>query len=150
MVSETGWLAFALLRSTSKDPTLGKSGSADSSNFDRSPRTTMKASKRPSILHGRRRRRDACIRQEEIRQCDRENRRGARNVIFERATFKRRSKGPGESVEHFITSLYNLADSCEYGNLQGEMNRDRIVVGIRDRSLSERLQIDVSLTCKVR
>jgi len=35
---------------------------------------------------------------------------------------------------------------CNYGNLQNEIIRDRIVVGIRDRKLSERLQLEADLT----
>ena len=69
-----------------------------------------------------------------------------RNVIFERARFNRRSQGQNESIEQFITSLYPLAETCDYGELKDEMIRDRIVVGIRDQSLSERLQLDSALT----
>ena len=69
-----------------------------------------------------------------------------KNVIFERAKFNQRIQGPDESVEQFITCLYSLSDTCKYGNLRDEMIRDRIVVGIRDRSLSERLQLDAGLT----
>ena len=49
-------------------------------------------------------------------------------------------------MEQFITSLYNLAENCEYGEMKGEMIRDRIVVGTRDRALSEQLQLDTELT----
>ena len=69
-----------------------------------------------------------------------------RNVIFERARFNRRSQMPGESVEQYIVELYNLAEHCNYGNLTSEMIRDRLVVGIQDLSLSERLQLDPELT----
>ena len=69
-----------------------------------------------------------------------------KNVIFERARFNRRSQKPGESAEQFITSLYSLAENCAYGDLRNEMIRDRIVVGIRDEALSERLQLDSELT----
>ena len=51
-----------------------------------------------------------------------------------------------ESVEHFITNLYQLVKHCEYGELKEEMVRDRILVGIRDSALSERLQLDSKLT----
>jgi len=37
-------------------------------------------------------------------------------------------------------------EHCEYGELKEEMIRDRLVVGIRDSNLSERLQIDDALT----
>ena len=69
-----------------------------------------------------------------------------KNIIFERARFNGRSQREGESVEQFITSLYNLAENCEYGELKGEMIRDRIVMGICDRALSEQLQLDAELT----
>ena len=60
-----------------------------------------------------------------------------RNVIvYERARFNRRSQQPGETSEQFIMALYELADNCEYGEMKDEMIRDRIVVGIRDSSLS--------------
>ncbi len=69
-----------------------------------------------------------------------------RNVIFERARFNRRCQKEGESAEQYITELYNLIDFCEYGNLKDEMLRDRLVVGIRDVGLSEKMQTDPRLT----
>ena len=68
------------------------------------------------------------------------------NVIFEQAKFNRRAQQCGESVEQFITALYHLAETCEYGALCDEMLRDRIVVGIDDYFISERLQIIEDLT----
>ena len=62
-----------------------------------------------------------------------------RNTIFERARFNRRSKKEGESVEQYKNDLYDLAEFCAYGVLKDEMLRDRLVVGIRDLSLSEKL-----------
>ena len=35
-----------------------------------------------------------------------------RNIIFERARFNRRSQKDGESVEQYITELYNLVEFC--------------------------------------
>jgi len=43
-------------------------------------------------------------------------------------------------------ALYNLASNCDYGEMQDQMIRDRLVVGIRDNSVSERLQMDPELT----
>ena len=40
----------------------------------------------------------------------------------------------------FITDLFNLAEHCNFGVLREELIRDRIVVGIRDKALSEKLQ----------
>ena len=67
-----------------------------------------------------------------------------RNVIFERAKFNSRIQG--ESVDSFITDLYGLARYCNFGALKDELIRDRIVVGLRNRHLSERLQLDPKLT----
>ena len=69
-----------------------------------------------------------------------------KNVIFERARFNRRNQLEGESAEHYIMALYDLAANCEYGDMQSEMIRDRLVVGIQDTALSERLQMDADLT----
>ena len=62
-------------------------------------------------------------------------------MIIERAKFNKRSQLPDKPVEQFIASLYYLAADCNFGELKGELIRNRIVVGIRDASLSERLQI---------
>lgn len=69
-----------------------------------------------------------------------------RNVIYERARFNERNQELGESAEAFITAVYKLAEHCQYGLLQDEMIRDRLVVGIRHHGLSERLQMDSELT----
>ncbi|GBL76715.1 Retrovirus-related Pol polyprotein from transposon 17.6 [Araneus ventricosus] len=69
-----------------------------------------------------------------------------KNTIFERAQFNKRVQLDGESVNTFITALYTLSEHCEYGVLHDELIRDRIVVGIRDKNLSEKLQLDADLT----
>ena len=69
-----------------------------------------------------------------------------RNIIYERAKFNSRCQEPDEPVETFVTALYNLAEHCGYEALHDEMIRDRIVVGIQDRKLSEKLQLDPTLT----
>jgi len=68
-----------------------------------------------------------------------------RNVIYERAKFNMRRQREGESVDTFVTSLYTLAEHCQYGVLHDEMIRDRIVVGIRNTALSERMQLQPDL-----
>ena len=69
-----------------------------------------------------------------------------RNVIFERARFNRRNQREGETAEEYITELYGLVEFCEYGDLKDEMLRDRLVVGIRDVALSDKMQTDPKLT----
>ena len=67
-------------------------------------------------------------------------------MIIEHTKLNKRSQLPGEPVEQFVASLYNLAVDCNFGELKDELIRDRIVVGIRDASLSERIQMDPELT----
>ena len=57
-----------------------------------------------------------------------------------------RRQEENEAIDMFVTALYALAEHCGYGSLHDEMIRDRIVVGIRNTSLSERLQLDPKLT----
>ncbi|XP_025999271.1 uncharacterized protein K02A2.6-like [Astatotilapia calliptera] len=69
-----------------------------------------------------------------------------RNIIFERAKFNQRQQETGESVDNFHTALHCLAEHCGYGTLHDEMVRDRFVVGLKDKRLSEQLQMDPELT----
>ncbi|UYV63076.1 hypothetical protein LAZ67_2003063, partial [Cordylochernes scorpioides] len=69
-----------------------------------------------------------------------------KNIIYERAKFNSRIQEDRKPVDEFITSLYKLADSCEFEGLHEQLIRDRIVVGVRDKALSERMQLDSELT----
>ena len=66
-------------------------------------------------------------------------------MIIEHTKFNKRSQLPDEPVEQFITSLYKLAADCNFGELKDRLIRDRIVVRIRDASLSERLYVNGSV-----
>ena len=68
------------------------------------------------------------------------------NTICERVKFNRRKQEVNETVDEFITDLYRLAEHCNFGALHDELVRDRIVVGIRDSKLSEKLQMESELT----
>ncbi|KAG1649800.1 putative phosphoenolpyruvate synthase [Nymphon striatum] len=69
-----------------------------------------------------------------------------RNIIFERAKFNGRSQAQGENVEPFVRALYNLAEFCEFGDQKEEHIRDRLVIGIVDQHVSEKLQLLPDLT----
>ncbi|UYV84530.1 K02A2.6-like, partial [Cordylochernes scorpioides] len=69
-----------------------------------------------------------------------------KNIIYERAKFNSRIQEDRELVDEFITSLYKLADSFEFESLHEQLIRDRIAVGVRDKALSERMQLDSELT----
>ena len=68
------------------------------------------------------------------------------NVIYERARFNKRNQLPSESAEKYIMELYTLARLCNYGEFTSEMIRDRLVIGISHKTLSEKLQLDPGLT----
>ena len=51
-----------------------------------------------------------------------------------------------DGYDNFITDLFCLAEHCLYGELCNEMIRDRLVVGLLDTSLSEKMQLDSDLT----
>lgn len=69
-----------------------------------------------------------------------------RNVIHERACFHRRSQRHGESVEAFVRHLYELAEYCDFGATKDEQIRDRIVIGLVDMEVSQKLQLEPDLT----
>ena len=69
-----------------------------------------------------------------------------RNTIVERARFNTRKQTPEESVDTFIQDLYRIAEDCDYGTLKDQLIRDRIVVGVLDNTLSDRLQAKSDLT----
>ena len=69
-----------------------------------------------------------------------------KNQIFERTKFNQRKQEEGEAVDDFIMDLYQLAEHCNYGALHDELIRDRIVVGLRNAALLEKLQFDAEPT----
>ena len=72
-----------------------------------------------------------------------------KNVITIRAKFNKRSQRQGEKIDSFIQDLHRLADDCEYEGLKEQLIRDRIVAGVSDNDLSEKLQSLADLTLEV-
>lgn len=72
-----------------------------------------------------------------------------RNVIHERARFHQRIQSAGEKAEAYIRALYELSEHCEFGPNRDENIRDRLVVGIRDKELSRKLQLMEDLTLEM-
>ena len=69
-----------------------------------------------------------------------------KNIIHERAMFHQRSQNSGESAEAYIRSLYEMAECCDFGTVKDDCIRDRLVIGVRDKDLSKRLQLKERLT----
>jgi len=61
------------------------------------------------------------------------------NVVFERYKFYNRNQGHGEPFDNFFTDLKKLVKFCEFGSQEVSMIRDRIVLGVWDKSLQEKL-----------
>ena len=62
-----------------------------------------------------------------------------KNTVFERYRFWACKQQEGETIDQFITELKTRARSCEFGDQHDSMIRDRIVFGVRDSRLNERL-----------
>ena len=69
------------------------------------------------------------------------------NVLHERALFYSRAQQPDENVETYVRKLYELSEHANFPNRE-ESIRDRLVLGVRDRELSEKLQLQANLTLK--
>ena len=70
-----------------------------------------------------------------------------RNVVYERYVFNSCFQAPEESIDCYVNRLRKLASSCQFGTLTEEMIRDRLVIGIQDKSTKARLlrEKDLSL-----
>ena len=70
-----------------------------------------------------------------------------KNVPFERYCFNRRAQEPGESYEQYRTALRKLSEGCEFDSITpDEILRDRLIFGIRDDKVRERLLREPRLT----
>ena len=68
-----------------------------------------------------------------------------RNILYEHACFYKGTQQSDEPVEAFIRALYTLSEHCNFKDRE-EMIRDRIVIGITDKVVSEKLQMMADLT----
>ena len=67
-------------------------------------------------------------------------------TLYMNTVFFSRNQDSGESIDHYVTVLKNVANTCEFGALKESLIRDRIVFGIQDSSVRERLLRDAKLT----
>ena len=72
-----------------------------------------------------------------------------KNTPFERYRFNRRCQEAGESYDQYRTALRKLAANCDFGAITpDELLRDRLVFGVRDSKIRERLLREPALTLK--
>ncbi|KAK3743483.1 hypothetical protein QZH41_013098 [Actinostola sp. cb2023] len=62
-----------------------------------------------------------------------------KNVTYERHKFNTRCQEPDEKIDRYVTELRKLAKSCEFSELTDSLIRDRIVCGILDGKVREKL-----------
>uniref|UniRef100_A0A8C4RHI8 Gypsy retrotransposon integrase-like protein 1 n=1 Tax=Erpetoichthys calabaricus TaxID=27687 RepID=A0A8C4RHI8_ERPCA len=75
-----------------------------------------------------------------------------RNVTFERHKFFTCIQKQGETIDQYVTELRTRSKTCEFGELTESLIKDRIVCGIPDNALRERLlrELDLDLEKTVR
>lgn len=71
-----------------------------------------------------------------------------RNVVFERHKFFTCSQKEGQNIDAYVTELKTLARTCEFESQEESLIRDRVVLGIHDSALQERLLREPLLTVK--
>jgi hypothetical protein len=64
---------------------------------------------------------------------------GETNVTYERYVFNRRDQDAAEPFDLFLSEIRRLIRTCEYGELESSILRDRIVMGIRDDATRRKL-----------
>ncbi len=68
------------------------------------------------------------------------------NETVERYRFFARNQSPNEAIDKYVTDLRRLASTCNFGELQDSLIRDRIVCGTHSSSRRERLLREDDLT----
>ncbi|XP_028158694.1 uncharacterized protein LOC114351613, partial [Ostrinia furnacalis] len=71
-----------------------------------------------------------------------------KNLMIERHRFFTRNQLENESVEQYVFELNKLAATCELKDLKDELIKDRLICGLREDALRERLLRESELTLK--
>ena len=68
------------------------------------------------------------------------------SFIVQRYNFNMRNQEEGESISTFIANLRRLSEHCKYERILDDMLRDRLVCGVRDKRIQQRLLAEPELT----
>lgn len=71
-----------------------------------------------------------------------------KNITYERHVFFLREMKETETIDEYINDLRRLSSNCEFGTLTDSLIKDRIVLGVRDRALKDRLLRENNLDLK--
>ncbi|XP_063542073.1 uncharacterized protein LOC134750761 [Cydia strobilella] len=69
-----------------------------------------------------------------------------KNITVQRHSFFTRDQKDGESIEQYSFELKKLANKCEFKDLCDDLVRDRLICGIKDTTIRERLLREPTLT----
>ncbi|XP_060855321.1 uncharacterized protein LOC132933002 [Metopolophium dirhodum] len=62
-----------------------------------------------------------------------------KNIVYEQHMFFTRDQKTGESIDEYVKELRLLAASCEFGKLVDTLIRGRLICGLTDNKIKERL-----------
>lgn len=62
-----------------------------------------------------------------------------KNVTYERHKFFLREQKPDEKIDSYVTELRDLSSTCNFGDLTDSLIRDRVILGIKDLAIKDRL-----------
>lgn len=68
-----------------------------------------------------------------------------KNLTFERFTFNKMRQENGESFNDFYNKILKQSKNCEFKDLVDELVKDKIVIGISDNSLRQKLLAEQAL-----
>ena len=68
-----------------------------------------------------------------------------KNLVFERSKFNDRTQKSSETFDEFYSDVSNLAKSCEFGDMENDLIRDRICVGVYSKELKSILTLKLHL-----
>ena len=71
------------------------------------------------------------------------------SFIVQRFNFNIRSQKEGETVSAFVAGLRQLSEHCKFEATLDDMLRDRLVCGVRDKRVQQRLLAEANLTFKI-
>ncbi|KAI2666787.1 Retrovirus-related Pol polyprotein from transposon 17.6 [Labeo rohita] len=68
-----------------------------------------------------------------------------KNISYLRHMFFTRAQGPNETIDAYVTDLKNKAKDCEFGRLNDDLIKDRIVCGVNNDTVRARLLRETDL-----
>ena len=73
---------------------------------------------------------------------------GETNETYERYKFNKRDQEQSETIHTYVAFLRTLSKTCNYGEIEERLIRNKIVIGIKDNTTRKKLLQDHKLTLK--